>query len=246
MAEVYRQKPWARGLVETLTAVKLLRRSSIETKNRQALILLDSALEIGFKNFLKYEREIPLEKDNALLQYRDKLHKAVADKSQGLFTEGEHTDEKVWKLIGFYYEARCDLYHEIAEKSLSDSDINNFYELVTFVLDKLFVIHSKDLALDPTQVLPIEDRPLVNLSKLRKPIDLIVVAVAHSKSRKPKDVKLALSKLGSKSHLSASKIATYLNNYGHLFHCNADTGVVELSDRGQIHYREIAKLIQSS
>jgi hypothetical protein len=246
MAEVYRQKPWARGLVETLTAVKLLRHSSIETKNRQALILLDSALEIGFKNFLIYEKEIKLEKDNPVLQYRDKLHKVVAEKTEGLFGEGDWSDQKVWKLIGFYYEARCDLYHEIAEKTLSDSSINDFYDLVAFVLDKLFAIYCKDLVPAPLQVLPIEDRPLVNLKKLRKPIELIIVAVAHSKSRRPRDVKVALGKLGSKRRLTASQIATYLNNYSDLFDRDVGTGLIELSDQGLIRYRDLAEVIQSS
>jgi hypothetical protein len=246
MSTVYKQKPWARGLVETLTAVKLLRQSSIETKNRLALILLDSTLEIGFKNFLSYEKEIKLEKDNAILKYREKLHKAVAEKTTGLFNHDDWTDEKVWKLIGFYYEARCDLYHEIAEKTLSDSSINDFYDLVVFVLNKLFTLDCNELVLSPTQVLPIEDRPLINLKKLTKPIDLIVVAVAHSQCRRPKDVTLALGKLGSKKKLAASQIATYLNNYGHLFHVNTDTGVIELSDRGQLHYRDVAKSIQPS
>jgi len=238
-------KPWIRGLVETLTAVKLLRQSLIETKNRQALILLDSALEIGFKNFLIYEKEVKLEKSNPILQHRDKLHKAVADKTRGLFNEKPWTDDEVWKLINFYYEARCDLYHEVAEKTLSDSSINDFYELVSFVLDKLFAIRTKELVLEPIKVLPVEGRQPINLSKLKKPIDLFVVAVAHSRSKSAKDVKLALRKLGSKRSFGASKIHSYLfgKSYGHFFLINEDS-VIELTDRGKIHYKKLAKLIQ--
>lgn len=242
--EVYKQKPWIRGLVETLTAVKLLRRSSIETKNRQALILLDSALEIGFKNFLTYEKDIKLEKDNPILLYRDKLHKAVADKTEKLFNEEPWTDEKVWKLIGFYYEARCDLYHEMAEKTLSDSSIDDFYELVCFVLDRLFAIRTKHLVVEPTEVLPVEQRPPVNVKKLKKPIDLIVVAVAHSQSGSGKDLKVALKRLGSRKNLDASKIGTYLSRYAHLFHRDEETYVIKLSDSGKIHYQRMSKLLQ--
>jgi hypothetical protein len=247
LSNVYKKKPWIRGLVETLTAVKLLRQSSIETRNRQALILLDSVVEIGFKNFLIYEKEIKLEKNNALLQYRDKLHAAVKDKTTGLFEESQWTDKSVWKLISFYYEARCDLYHEIAEKTLSDSNINDFYDLVSFVLEKLFAVPIKELVLEPSEVLT-SQRALINLSKLRKPIDFFVVAVANSHAQSPKDLKLALKKLGSRREFGASMIASYVfgESYGHLFHKNEETGWIELTESGLIHYRKLENLVRSS
>ena len=115
MAEVYKQKPWIRGLVDALTAVKLLRCTSIETKNRQALILLDSVLEIGFKNYLIFEKQIKLEKTNPVLQFRDKLHKLVKEKTSGLFEIKPWTDNQVWQLIDFYYEARCNLIMSVGQ-----------------------------------------------------------------------------------------------------------------------------------
>ena len=246
MTEVYEEKPWIRGLVETLTAVKLLRESLIESKNRLALILLDSALEIGFKNFLIYERGVPLEKTNPILKYRDNLHKEIAKKTRGMFNLKPWDDGKVWKKINFYYEARCDLYHETAEKTLSDSSIGTLFELVSFVLDRLFSIRTKELSLDSRQVFPAERKPLVNLSMLRKPIDLFVVAVAHSQSRSPKGLKVALEKLGSRKSYSASTIGSYLSNksYRHLFHLNEDTGVMELTSPGEIHYQKLLKLVK--
>ncbi|MEM0478048.1 MAG: hypothetical protein QXH32_02140 [Candidatus Caldarchaeum sp.] len=60
--EVYNEKPWTRGLVEALKGVKIIRNSKLETRNRLALILLDSILEIAFKHFLIYERNIELDK----------------------------------------------------------------------------------------------------------------------------------------------------------------------------------------
>jgi len=244
LTQIYEVKPWVRGLVETLTAVKLLRESLIESKNRLALILLDSALEIGFKNFLIYEKEVTLEKNNPILTYRHKLHKAVAEKTMGMFNVEPWDDDKVWKLVNFYYEARCDLYHETAEKTLFDSSIGDLFSLVSFVLDRLFSIQTKDLSLDSRQVFPIERKSLVNLSRLKKPIDLFVVAVAHSQSKSPKDLKVALKKLGSRKSYSASIIATYLFSYRHLFHRNEDTGVIELTHLGQIHYEKLSKLIK--
>lgn len=245
MAAVYKQKPWTRGLIDTLTAAALLRHSLIETKNRQALILLDSALEIGFKNFLIYEKQIPLQKENPLLEYREKLNKAVQEKTQGLFDQTPWTDEQVWRLIGFYYEARCDLYHETAEKTLSDSSINDFYDLTGFVLDRLFAINSKELIVDSSDLFPKGEGRLIDLRRLRKPIDLFVVAVAHSKSNSAKELKVVLKKLGSRRSFTSSRIGTYLfgKTYSHLFNIDEKTNTIELSESGRIHYKELEKLL---
>jgi len=48
------EKPWLKGIAETLSAAKLVMNSGLATRNRHALILLDSALEVSFKEFLLY------------------------------------------------------------------------------------------------------------------------------------------------------------------------------------------------
>jgi hypothetical protein len=206
---------------------------------------LDSVLEIGFKNYLIFEKQIKLEKTNAVLQFRDKLHKLVKEKTSGLFEVNPWTDNQVWKLIDFYYEARCDLYHEIAEKTLSDSSINDFQELVGFVLDRLFVIQTADLVKEYTEILPVAFSKPVDIHKLKKPIDLFIVAVAHSKSKTPKEIVVVLTKLGARKSFDASKVGSYLANYGHLFHTNPETGIIELSESGRIHYQKLEKIIAS-
>ena len=44
--------PWLNGILDGINASNLIRASTIEHKNRFAFILLDSTLEITFKNFL--------------------------------------------------------------------------------------------------------------------------------------------------------------------------------------------------
>jgi hypothetical protein len=44
--------PWAVGLVESMAAVDVITRQGFDTKNRIALILLDSNFEIALKEFI--------------------------------------------------------------------------------------------------------------------------------------------------------------------------------------------------
>jgi hypothetical protein len=45
-------KPWTIGLVEAMGLVEVIGKQKLETKNRAALILLDSNLEIALKEFI--------------------------------------------------------------------------------------------------------------------------------------------------------------------------------------------------
>ena len=56
-AQVHNQ-PWTLGLVEAIDAVDLLERSQLETKNRIALILLDSNFEIALKEFIVHRKDL--------------------------------------------------------------------------------------------------------------------------------------------------------------------------------------------
>ena len=219
----------------------------METRNRIALILLDSTLEIGFKNYLIHEKGILLDETNPILLYRDKLHKAVSDKTQGVFNNKRWTGKEVWRLVNFYYGARCELYHEQADKTLTDSSISNFYDLVSFILDKLLCVDSASLTPDYRKILVSGFRLPANLSKLKKPIDFFVVAVAESQSKTAKDVKATLMKLGAKKQFDASDIHTYLfgKTYRHLFHINGETGIIEVTDQGKIRYDRLLRTIRA-
>ena len=51
-AAVVRKKPWTRGLYEGVIAAHMIAKQKYAQKNRIALIVLDSTLEIAFKEFL--------------------------------------------------------------------------------------------------------------------------------------------------------------------------------------------------
>ncbi|MFZ1219798.1 MAG: ATP-binding protein, partial [Chthoniobacterales bacterium] len=52
------QQPWTLGLVEAIAAVNVIQRQRLETKNRIALILLDSNFEIALKEFIVHRSDL--------------------------------------------------------------------------------------------------------------------------------------------------------------------------------------------
>ena len=226
---VKKMKPWIIGLIDNLTAVKLLRQTNIESKNGLSLILLDSALEIGFKKYLTYEKKITL--DKPVLEHRERLHRVIK----------KHTnfDSDTWDGINFYYDARCDLYHERSEKTLTDSHQDTFFHLVEKVFNQMFNIDSLSLISKLESILP-RIKP-ININKLKKPIDFFVIAILNSDSQSPLDIRNALEKIGCKKKFSASYIGTYLDRYSHLFY--RDKNIIRLSDSGKIRYEEIKTLL---
>jgi hypothetical protein len=52
------REPWTLGLVEAMAAVDVVRRQPLETKNRHALILLDSTFEIALKEFIVHRTDL--------------------------------------------------------------------------------------------------------------------------------------------------------------------------------------------
>lgn len=114
---------------------KVIRSTGIQHRNRLALVLLDSGLEIAFKNFLEFEKSFNI--PEGAMREREQLHKIVK----------KHTsfDDDVWRRIDFFYKMRCDLYHEESGKTMSDSLLKEFHELVELVIDQLFGVESRKL-----------------------------------------------------------------------------------------------------
>ncbi len=123
--------PWTRGLVENIYVVDLiLKKVKLENKNRFALILLDTCLEVAFRDYVFRLTGIKFTKDQRKeLEKRENLNSVVKTKS-GL-------PDEIWKRIDFFYELRCSLYHESGSQEVTDSDIENFREIVATVLSTL-------------------------------------------------------------------------------------------------------------
>jgi hypothetical protein len=132
-----KRKPWTRGLYEGVIAADLISKSRLEQKNRIALIVLDSTLEIAFKEFLVNDSGAPYG-DVQLLQLfknRSAVHTEVKKYPNAKIKA------ETWKKIEHYYQLRCKLVHEKATVGISDDQIEDFREVVEGVLRKLYHLH---------------------------------------------------------------------------------------------------------
>lgn len=238
-----KSKPWLSGLIDNLTAANLIRGTNIGHKNRLILIILDSCLELTFKTYLQYILNIKISEKNLKEKIKDRteLYKLVSAKTKEIF------DDEVWKNIKFYYDLRCDLYHEEATKTLSNQTIDDFYELVEFIIDTLFDIRSKDCVKGVEEILKITKEEIkelkkVPINKIKEKINIILVTV---KERAPKDAKELqdyLKKSGYRGMIPIGVINKNLKTwYKHLFYFDDTSKTWLLSDEGERRYLEITK-----
>jgi len=131
-AQTGKKKPWTVGLYESIIAVDMIFRQRLEQKNRICLILLDSILEIAFKEFLVNESGEKYN-DQRLLQLfnnRENVHSEVM--------KFKKFDDETWKKIHHYYWLRSKLVHERTSVSISDSEVEGYREIVQSILTELF------------------------------------------------------------------------------------------------------------
>jgi hypothetical protein len=133
---ITKREPWTVGLVEAMDAVDLIERYQLETKNRIALILLDSNFEIALKEFIVHRKDLfPAHeftdaKLRQLFSRRTEVVKAVASKIR--------ISTDTINLANHYYEQRNKLIHERATVNVGDSDIRIYRRVVESILGTLF------------------------------------------------------------------------------------------------------------
>jgi hypothetical protein len=131
--EIVRTKPWTRGLVESIAAVELIfRQDRLQEKNRICLIILDSTLEIAFKEYLVHESDY--EYSNAeiwnIFNKRYLVEREVKKYVQ--------IREGAWRKVRFYYDLRNKLTHERATVGISSEQVEDYRALVEEFLSRLF------------------------------------------------------------------------------------------------------------
>jgi len=219
--------PWVRGIADNLAAAKLLLDSTLESRNRLALILLDSALEIGFREYLENVKKIT-GLDEEAMKHRETLVKVVRRNSRIIQDD--------WTRVDFFYVLRCNCYHESASLTLSDTLIAEFYTLVSSIVDLLFDVtisaHLPDQediirksASGPAIALPI--------SKARSDVEEIVMALFDGPLKDSTEIAERLKQKGSRRRMAPSKISSRMSdaNYRHFFYNGAEGWT--LSDAGR-------------
>ncbi|MBU2541736.1 MAG: ATP-binding protein [Candidatus Omnitrophica bacterium] len=130
--KIAKDKPWTSGLYEGMIAVDIIYHQKLEQKNRICLILLDSTLEIAFKEYLVNESRHHYT-DRELLDLFNARHKVEKEIKKYV-----KISEKLWKKINHYYGLRCKLIHERATVGIDERQIEDYQETVQKVLKKLF------------------------------------------------------------------------------------------------------------
>ena len=130
--QVVKKKPWTRGLYEGIVAVDLIFRQRLLQKNRICLILLDSLLEIAFKEYLVNESGGKYSDKQLLALFKNRSH-VQKEVSKYLRFKSD-----TWKKVNYYYILRCKLVHERITVSVADQAIEDYREVVEYVLKKLF------------------------------------------------------------------------------------------------------------
>lgn len=137
--DVLDSKPWTRGLLESMQAVEMILNKSYKQKNRIALILLDSSLEIGLKEYLIFQNgktytESKLQElFNTINSGRKKV---IAEIRKFIMSEKKY--DKIWNKVEFYYKKRCDLIHSTSTPSILDPEIDEYKDTVQNIFNLLF------------------------------------------------------------------------------------------------------------
>jgi len=130
------RQPWTVGLVEAFDAIDVIERQNLDTKNRFALILLDSNFEIALKEFIVNRpklfppHEFTNTKISALFEKRTEVIKLVR-------TKVAISDELIDK-ANYYYNVRNSLTHQRATVNPTDADIRGYRGVVQQLLSILF------------------------------------------------------------------------------------------------------------
>jgi hypothetical protein len=130
--QIMKEQPWTVGLVEAIAAVDLIRRQKFQTKNRIALLLLDSSFEIALKEFIVHTEGFDLggRTYEQVFSRRESVMKVIQQQ--------ETIDRITLRKIRHYYDKRNKLIHEEATQDPTDEDIANYEETVQEVLTQLF------------------------------------------------------------------------------------------------------------
>lgn len=128
-------KPWVVGSYETEIAVDQILTMDLEQNYRISMLLLDSALEIAFKDYLVNDSGNTYSESRlaAIMKNRSDVH-AEVKASRVVISRDQ------WKKIEHFYRLRCDLIHKRSTVTVSLNDLISFRETYRYTIGKLFKV----------------------------------------------------------------------------------------------------------
>ncbi len=139
---VFKNKPWTLGLIEAMGLVDLISRQDYITKNRAALILLDSNFEIAIKEYIVSNKAIfPAHKyTDTYIANLFKQRSSVVNEIQ----QHAKFPQRIINKINYYYVLRNSLIHQRATVLITDDQVQDYRETIERVLKKLFGVKFPD------------------------------------------------------------------------------------------------------
>jgi hypothetical protein len=130
-------QPVTVGLVDAMIMVNALTRLKVETRNRAALILLDSNFEIALKEYIVTNKiAFPPQ------TYNNKQIKAIISKRTTVIREVQKQVPKITAAMAikadFYYGLRNQLIHERTTVPINDRHVDDYRQLIEVILKILF------------------------------------------------------------------------------------------------------------
>lgn len=135
-AELSITKPWTLGLYEGVVAADAIWGLRIRQKARIALIVLDSTLEIAFKDFLVHESGQHYSNADLVRIFAHRYEVVLAVRRH----KPDLLDEAGWRRAAYFYGQRCNLVHERSTSGVDEQDVEEYRRLVQRILHALFGI----------------------------------------------------------------------------------------------------------
>jgi hypothetical protein len=130
-AEQIDRQPWTVGLLEAVAGSDVLRKQRFSTRNRMALILLDSNFEIALKEFIVHDADLSENVNlRKLFGDRDEVIRHIGSKIQ--------LDPQLLIIAKHYYQIRNKIIHERATFGITDEDVDRYRTVITRILSVLF------------------------------------------------------------------------------------------------------------
>jgi hypothetical protein len=202
--------PWLRGIIDTLVGAELLRASAIPHRNRLAVILIDSAFETACRSFLQHKVKIRLGDSH---KQRDTLISTMKSKLADV-------DIAVWDNINFYYEeVRCDFYHQSAGKTITETALLDYRDIVEFVIDTAFGTRMRPIVerqlveaqiVDAVEEKPADSRTVIHVTEAEDRTTKVLIAVAQAAPRSVEDVNAFFKREGDSLRLKPEDFTSVL------------------------------------
>ena len=140
---ILREQPWTLGLVEAMAATDVVLHQRFDTKNRIALILLDSNFEIALKEFIVHRQDFfPLK------IYTDAYIATLFAKRWGVVNAVKAAvpalPQTEINKANHFYLMRNKLIHERASTTVTDNDVESYRQTIQAVLKILFKLKFSD------------------------------------------------------------------------------------------------------